>query len=503
MAGRIAEIERDGEAKTAILIGDDSFGLPRHLMQGEKKSGIIYDGKAFSEWYWEGMCVIDGMRYVYFPPLSIRPIDAIATECRKDALRIVRNIAVALKSADEEFLDLESGIFPLYRIWITGDCGILLLPPDLGDIFSVMMDDKEKERCVSSIIQGNAEKGFLLITEMAELLYYAASGVLPFARDGIRESGYRQVPLSAYAKLPERTDGFISFILNARSREMRDIMGNGKAGECLGWFLSRSASLEWDAEDRTEEERDRAIAAAESSAPFTSFMASRERKAGRRIFWRRRGTVICIAAAAAISIAVFLWSWISGLLEPPLTKDMDPEEIIEAFYDAQSDCRPDLIREAIKGFEAPQEREITTLYVTSRTRMAYEGMETVINVNDWLAAGSPPVPDTSVIYGVVLDSIERTGESEYTAHSTWYTTLASDLSGEAPTAGGTEALYGYSVEQTFSFSWNRRGWWNITGSEITGREYLGYETVSTYSPGREILPDAAAVSGMEEAGSGE
>ena len=56
----IIDIVRDGEKKTAICIGRDDFGLPKHLMQGTKQDGIISDGHSLSSWYWDGLCVIEG-----------------------------------------------------------------------------------------------------------------------------------------------------------------------------------------------------------------------------------------------------------------------------------------------------------------------------------------------------------------------------------------------------------------------------------------------------------
>ena len=41
----IINIVRDGAEKTAIWIGNDDMGIPKHLMQGVKHDGIISDGK--------------------------------------------------------------------------------------------------------------------------------------------------------------------------------------------------------------------------------------------------------------------------------------------------------------------------------------------------------------------------------------------------------------------------------------------------------------------------
>ena len=163
----IIDIIRDGEKKTAIWIGSDDMGIPKHLMQGEKRNGVISDGKTLREWYWDGLCAIDGERYVYFAPCRLRPIYEISTSARKDALTIVRKTAFALQQMKKDFLDLITGIFPLYRIWIYGENDVLIFPPDLGDIFAIMRTDERKEAEVNRIIQSTAEKPFLLITEMA------------------------------------------------------------------------------------------------------------------------------------------------------------------------------------------------------------------------------------------------------------------------------------------------------------------------------------------------
>ena len=485
----IIDIERDGAPKTAIKLALDEAGVPKHLLQGVKCEGLISDGKEVQPWYWDGFCTIDGWRYVYFDRCHIESIHTIATTHRKDALDLINKIAFALSKADASFLDLNNGIFPLFRIYIYENDRILLLPPDLGDVFSIMIDEEIKNVESTFLIQGRAEESFRLITEMAELLYYAAAGTLPFSKETIKESGYREVPLSFYEKLPEKTEGFISFIFHARSREMRDITGNRTGAGTLPWFLERSKDLEWPLDNRSEEERAECVRKTEESAEVKDYLEDAEKKAKRNAFWRVKGTIITVLSVIGIFVIMFLYSYISNLLEPPLTADLDPEGVIYALYDAQSSVNPDALDTAVKGDDLPQSMEVINLYVTTKMRLAYENHDPAINVNDWIAAGKPAIPNNSYIYGVVVDSIEQTGENEYVAEGTWYTPFPYDEEKEDENPDeaitGTAAnpvVYRYGVTQTFTFRWNDRGWWNIVDSEITEYRDLGPEAIEVYVP---------------------
>ncbi len=469
----IIDIERDGYPKTAIKLGLEEYGVPKHLLQGEKMEGIITDGKEIQPWYWDGFCTIDDWRYVYFDRCHIESIHTIATDHRAEALDFIRMIAFALTKADQEFLDLNNGVFPLYRIYIYENDRILLLPPDLGDVVSIMIDEETKSRESTFLIQGKAEESFRLICEMAELMYYAASGTLPFSREIIIGSGYREIPLSCYAGLPDKTDGFISFIFHAKSREMRDITGNRNGAQALSWFLDKSEGLEWPLGSRSESERKESVEKAEEGREVQSYLEDAAKKAKRNAFWRVKGTVITVLAVIAVFVGAFLVSYISNLLEPPLTKDLNPEGIIYAVYDAQSNIDPQALDTAVKGDDLPQSMEVINLYVTSTMRYAYESLSPSINVNDWIAQGRPPVPSTSYIYGVVVESVEQTGENEYTAKGIWYAPFPYDSEEETAAIAENAVVYRYEVTQTFTFEWNDRGWWNIVGSEIT--EYTELE----------------------------
>lgn len=484
MAERIIiDIERYGEAKTAIKLGSERFGIPKHLLQGEKMSGLLSDGKTVTTWYWDGLCTIDEERYVYFNKCRIDGWETLATKHRANALALVNALAFALKDAGSAFLDLTTGVFPLYRVYIYEDTKVLLLPPDLGDILSVSETAEEKQREVISVIRGNAENNFRLITEMAELLYYAASGFLPFESPDIRVTGYPAMDIAQIAPLPEKTAGLINFILGAKTQEMRDIMGNYSDGANLKWFLDRS-DLEWTLEDRTEEERVKAVEDLKASDSYSAFLERTAKRAKRNNFWRVKGTLIIVLTIAAICVGGFLYSYISNLLEPPTTKDMTQEEIIVDLYRAQSEADPVGIIEAVKGAKLPQEMEITGIHVTRSMRTAYEHSNYYVNAQEWVAEGKPEVLQSATVYGVIVEEIEEVRENYYTATGIWYLSNAYEDTDEVPESERDPSkvyVYEYRIVQDFTFEWNKRGWWNITDSSLLSYEFLGYEEVSTYS----------------------
>ena len=130
--------------------------------------------------------------------------------------------------------------------------------------------------------------------------------------------------------------------------------------------------------------------------------------------------------------------------------------------------------------------EVTNLYVSTRTRFAYESYDPFVNAEEWVNEGMPAVPEGSMIYGVVLESLEETEENHFIATGIWYLPFPEDDSTQIIPPPGTIAVYTYRVTQTFEMKWNDRGWWNIVGSEITGHEYLDTVLAQSYTVERKI-----------------
>lgn len=475
----------DGVEKTCIRIGGDEFGLPKHLMQGEKKASYIYKDGKLTQYYWEGLTSINGNKYVYFSPINLIPIMAIGTYERENALSILASFANALLLIPKDEITLESGIIPLWRLYIIKDGGVLILGEDLSNIFSVMREDKERREEVVDFLKKGTEKGFTLISQFTQLLYYSLTTDIPYSDDNVRSYNYKEIPLSFYREgfknLDEKTIGFINFVLHAKPLEMRDISGNKTAVENLSWFVSRTENLSWNVLNQDKNESDAIKDKVKNSKEYQNFWEKTEKGARRNRFWRVKGTIIIVSVIIASFTLGFGIPYVKSFFDPPLTKLLEPVDIIYAFYDGQNSLDIQKMTTALKSAKAPQENEVINLFVTTRMRYAHEGFEPVVRADSWLEEGKKAIYEQSFIYGVTNLEITKNGESSFIAKGIWYTPYAYDEDDDKNEMIDGKTVYKYSVTQRFTFTFNKRGWYNITGLETVESEYLGTEIIETYS----------------------
>ena len=498
-AGNIVNRIIEGEEKTCILLGGEDLQPPKHMMQGEKQKGVLFLNGDECPWTWTGLCTIEGSRYVYFDKIDIEPFDSIASLHRDKALSIILTIARILTQRGEKFASTIVNIIPTYRFFIVnGGDGVLILPPDLGDLISIYLSEEDRYSAHGCYIKNNTEAGFSLIRQFAQFMYFALTGIKPYEDISIRQSGCHDIPLEIYKEglfpsLSDETIGFINFVMHAKERDQRDIMGNRSACDNLSWFISKASSLDWSVssiDEATLKARSSEIA---SSGKSKSLMEKIEKEARRKNFWRQKGSIIITASVVFVVVAAILFSYISNLLEPPYTKDMNQVEMIQAFYEAQNNLNVDDLSDALDGCSAPQESEVINLYVTRQTRSAYEGVSPFIPVDDWIEAGRPAISITSSIYGVTDLEITQTGENSYHVEGTYYTPYPYNEEDQADisTAEDKSLVYVYSMSQDFTFAWNKRGWWNITDVSAISVKFTGTLLIDTFNP-REITVNNAA-----------
>ena len=469
----ITDITIDGKEYTAIALGVDDFAIPRHMMQGEKQYGYIYKDGELIPWRWEAFCTIEGKKCFYFDKCQVENFSSLATSHRDSALTLIRNLAIALTRLPSSFVSVQLGLLPTYRFYVYENDSWLILPPDLGDLFSLYYNDEDRYLSLGCFAKGGTEPSFSLIRQFAEFLYFALTGEAPYQNREIREYNYTEFPLSGYRNhlfpdLSEKTQGFIEFCLHATSREMRKINGNRRAEENLSWFIEKTLTLTWEADRKTADDYAAVRSELEKSGSYQKFLKQTSEGAKRNNFWRLKGSVIIGSCVAVLLVGAFVFSYVKNLLEPPYTKDMNQEEIIYAFYEAQNELNASDLTAAVKGCKVPQENEVINLFVNRQTRMAYEQTAPVIRADEWVDAGMPSFNATMFVYGADDVSVTEVGENVLRADLLFYspynyeseTTETSDLTSmEAST-------FCYRYSQTFTFAWNDRGWWNIVNVTV-------------------------------------
>ncbi len=168
-------------------------------------------------------------------------------------------------------------------------------------------------------------------------------------------------------------------------------------------------------------------------------------------------------------------------LSAPYTRDMSQIEIVENFFKNMNNIDPSNMENNAFKAQAPQYNAVMGLYVNKQTRAAYESINPAVNLDSWLDEGKPAIPSTSFIYGADINEITTIGDNKVRASGTWYSPYSDDDSLKIDIPEGYTVVYMYDVDEDFTFEWSKRGWWTVTGIEISKYEYIGYELVETYA----------------------
>ena len=473
---------------TALRFGSDSYEMPPSIMQNTRENGLLVTDDGVESFPWYGVTKDTEGQYILLPVSMYEDITTLTTTHRDRALEFVRKIASALETADKSFPDLMTGIFPLYRMFIKDGKDIVFLPPDAGSILSLSRSPEETDRDVRALIVPDREKSFTLALEMVQLLYFALSGRFPYESADVRGSGFRAYNLSLYGYSDE-VSSFIMSALTMKEKDQRRICLNYGPQYALGWFLDKTENLEWNYPSRSDAD---ALFDRESSEKGEAFQALKNRKGGkskRKKLVREKGAVAAVIVLIAAVVSYFIGNYLYKELKAPETKDLDPEGIIEYTIEKQNELDAASINEGFKG-EAAQYMEVTSLYVSSRTTLAYSRKNTIINVNDWIEGGRGAIDADCVIYGVIIDGIDENGEESYTAHLEYYTPYAVNDEDEEdnPARENSARIFVYSIDENFVFEWNTRGWWLCSDSAFKDAVLLDVLYVP-YAAGDEVASD--------------
>ncbi len=484
----IIDITIENKKYSAIAFSNKNTELPSFLLQGEKKPGYLYKDDNLEPWYWEGFTTYNEKKCLYFDPIKIFPLSELAFSLRSKAPQLIINLSKALSKLDNNFLDLQGGIISAWRVYFGENNEVLILPRSLSDIFSSTQDEMTRYNNANYFIHAGILSSFTLIDQMAQLFYYSMTGIRPFEYKCVRENNYNAINLnilidSLNIDVDNDLVSKIDKILHLKLNKVRDISSNFEPQIALKWFIERFENISWDLENR--EYFKIGIDDLLNNEKIEPTISKYLKKEKLIVFWRKKGTLIIISTLIAVLVIGFVSSRIKVALEPPYTQEYDQNGIINAYYQAQNDLDVQKLEASLKrGVKSPISNEITTLFVTRQTRMAYERVNSIVNLTKWVNDKMPPIENGKIIYGIDDVTISQINENQYLAKSIFYSPypLDSEIEEDNTQSNEEEGFYCYRFEQSeiFSFEYNDRGWYEISNIQPTNMKYIDTLVVPTY-----------------------
>ena len=438
---------------TSIRIGEASPDMPRHLMTGEKACAYLVLGDSIEPWYFSAIRDRDGSRFIDFPQIDLLPFSEISGLLKHDALKRLRELAQAMQRLPDRFINPSNGLIETWRIFFLPEEGVFLLPEQLSQIILYCASEHTRFLHMSRYMRPNIEPPFGLCHQFTQFLYLAATGNAPYEDSDVREDRFRHVPLSiGFSSIGEQVARWIDNTLALKASDQRELVSAAYSAEAnLRWFLDETASVEWNEPDT------------QHTAALQHFLEQQGQRARRRRFLRRKGALLATLTLVTILVISIGTAMIHRALQPPYTAGLSAPEVIASFFQAQNELDATRMNASlVRGVKNPFETEVSNLFVNSKVRQAYEGIEAVVRADRWLEEGMGPIAKSSIIYGVTDLEIEALQDGIYQArYLAWYP----DQSSETP-----QTLI---MQRTTEFVLtDRKGYWQIAGITLVDSTLL-------------------------------
>jgi hypothetical protein len=142
----------------------------------------------------------------------------------------------------------------------------------------------------------------------------------------------------------------------------------------------------------------------------------------------------CLIAALVLGLTVR--SILSGRAQMPTTQGMTPREVVEAYYGAMDTLDHTVMESCVTGKAGKDDISmVSSLFVMSRVRMAYEMNNPVLSAQEWLDAGGLPTDLTVVgITDMDLEALDTDAVDGEVSFRASYTLWLPAASAEMPEA---------------------------------------------------------------------
>ena len=197
------------------------------------------------------------------------------------------------------------------------------------------------------------------------------------------------------------------------SRKQREVVSAAYSAEDnLTWFLEALGKFSWSTEDPIVPFE---IQSTEVDS-VREYQEQQKKRADLRRFLRKRGALLASITLGVILVLSTVTSMVYQALQPPYTAGMPATAVIQEFFTAQNELDITKMESSLaRGTKNPYEMEVSGLFVNTKVRQAYEGFDSVIRADQWIAQGKPPIAPSSVIYGVDTVRIEQIQDNRYRA----------------------------------------------------------------------------------------
>ncbi len=462
-----------GLEHTAICIGEVSGELPRHLLSGTQEAGYTYIGGQLSQIYYSGITDSNNKRYIMYQDIELLLFKEIAHSLRKEAKSRVLELSSALQKVGEDFIQSATGIIPTWRIfWIKGG-GVLLLPERLSSLILYSASDEDRNEHLYRYMKPNILPPFGLTHQLTQILYYSATGVSPYETAEAKEMKWTHIPLSlGFSSLHHTMCKAIDSTLNTTIAEQRSSFSPAySSSENLTYFDTLFTPLQWEVSNE-DPFFDEYVA---TSFSLKAYVENFNKKAKNRLFFRKKGIPLLLAS---IAVFVLLFSGIQCAIQankPPYTMGMPQVEIISEFFAGLNELDLEKMNASLmKGVKNPFEKGVSTLFVNSRIREAYEGINAVISPSSFKMQDEQSLLVSTLIYGVDNIQYNRVDDKTIDVTYEFY---------EVPMM--EEGMEGYPLQVSqimarFTFN-NDKGYELIESIEVLMESVLYEKIIPTYS----------------------
>lgn len=396
--------------RLCIRLAEGARGLKGYEAPQNKIPAMLYHDGQLIDINWQSVSVINDDSTLSFWPTDLYEgipytVNELATVLRPRAIDFILKLSYAIEKAEKR-LDWGFGAIPTSSFYFFENGDVLLMSAQIADIIDRFeydderFDDKEKwyaHNCVNDF--GKAH--FLF-----QLVHFALTGVAPFESDAIRLTGFQALPMELYFS-PENTR------ILPLCQEVNKAFSNNKK---FMFQTKKPYDYFREAIERTTAFLNEDDLQGGDNPAITAYLESRDKKAQRKTFWRKKGVLVAVITVAVAAVLYIAGYYIHLAVKAPATRDLNEVQMIEYYYNAYTNLDVAELEEPLKfGYEGPDMTGIATKYVTSTMQQAYEGGSQNVDARQWLADGMPAIKENFAIFGVTDIKTRKISDDVYEA----------------------------------------------------------------------------------------